>query len=218
MPDPARLAAAVVWLAMIAYVCSGGADFGGGVWDLLARGPRRAEQVRALRTAIAPIWEANHVWLILVIVLLFVCFPAAFSAIMVALHVPVAVMLVGIVLRGVAFAFQSHAAGDHVVERASVRLFRAASAITPMALGVVAGAVAGGYIRVDAATGTVTRSVRPWLEPFPLLVGLMTLGLCTYLAAVYMTVETEGALREDFRRRALAAGLAVGAIALPAAL
>ena len=218
MPELAQIVVGVVMVAMIAYVCSGGADFGGGVWELFARGPRRRQQIHALRDAIAPIWEANHVWLILVVVLLFVCFPVAFAAIMVALHVPVTVMLVGIVLRGATFVFQSYAAGDRAVERVSVRLFRIASAVTPMALGVVAGAVAGGRIRVDNGTGLVTSGVvRPWLEPFPLLVGLMTLALCTYLAAVYMTLETEHELQEDFRRKAMAAGVVVGAIAPTAA-
>src|SRR5262245_65815339 len=141
MPDLPQVVVGVVMIAMVAYVCSGGADFGGGVWELFARGPRRREQVHALRDAIAPIWEADHVWLILVVVLLFVCFPVAFAAIIVALHIPVTLMLVGIVLRGAAFVFQSYAAGDHAIEHLSVRLFRIASAITPMALGVVAGAV-----------------------------------------------------------------------------
>ncbi|HEX5051731.1 MAG TPA: cytochrome d ubiquinol oxidase subunit II [Planctomycetota bacterium] len=217
MPELAHVIGGVVMLAMIAYIVSGGADFGGGVWELFARGPRAEQQVRALRAAIAPIWEANHVWLILVVVLLFVCFPTAFAAITVALYVPIMLLLVGIVLRGAAFAFQSYSAGDRAVERHSVRLFRAASTVTPMALGVVAGAVAGGYVRVDATSGVVTGTVRPWLEPFPLLVGLMTLGLCSYLAAVYMTVETEGDLRQDFRRRAIVTGIVVGVVALPTA-
>lgn len=219
MVDPAHLVAGVLLVSMIVYVVSGGADFGGGVWELFARGPRGEQQVRALRAAIAPIWEANHVWLILVVVLLFVCFPPAFAAIMVALHVPITVMLVGIVLRGAAFAFQAYAAGDRDVERQSVKVFRLASAFTPVMLGVVAGAVAGGHIRVDVSTGAVdTDFVSSWLAPFPFLVGLMTLGLCVYLAAVYMVLETEGALQEDFRVRAIAAGIAVGVVALPTAL
>jgi cytochrome d ubiquinol oxidase subunit II len=153
------------------------------------------------------------------VVLLFVCFPPAFAAIMVALHVPITLLLVGIVLRGAAFAFQAHAAGDLAVARHSVRLFRIASAITPLMLGVVAGAVAAGDIRVDLATGRVaTDFVSQWLAPFPFMVGLMTLGLCAFLAAVYMTVETEGGLQADFRVRALGSGLAVGALSLPAAL
>jgi cytochrome bd ubiquinol oxidase subunit II len=219
MPELAHVVAAVVLVAMIAYVATGGADFGSGIWELFARGPRGALQVRALRGAIAPIWEANHVWLILVVVLLFVCFPTAFAAIMVALHVPVTILLFGIVLRGAAFVFQAYAEGDHAIERHAVRMFRIASTITPMALGVVAGAVAGGYVRVDAATGAVLDlgAARPWLAAFPLAVGLLTLALCAWLAAVYMTLAAPAELREDFRRRALLVGLAVGVIALPTA-
>jgi cytochrome bd ubiquinol oxidase subunit II len=219
MPELAQVVAAVLLLAMIVYVASGGADFGSGVWELFARGPRQAQQIAALRAAIAPIWEANHVWLILVVVLLFVCFPAAFAAIMVASSAPVGLLLGGIVLRGSAFVFQSYSAGDRALEWQAMRLFRAASAITPLMLGIVAGTVAAGGIRVDPATGTVAPgAATAWLQPFPLLVGLMTLALCVYLAAVYMTVETGGELREDFRLRALLAGIGVGAIALPAAL
>jgi cytochrome bd ubiquinol oxidase subunit II len=218
VPDPALLVACVLLLAMIAYIVTGGADFGGGVWELFARGPRAQQQVAALRAAIAPIWEANHVWLILVVVLLFACFPAAFAAIMVALHLPVTLLLVGIVLRGAAFVFQAYADGDQFVERHSVRLFRAASAITPLMLGVVAGAVASGSIHVDTEEFRVRVDASPCLQPFPLLVGLMTLALCVFLAAVYMTLATAGPLREDFRARALAAGVAVGLVALPAAL
>ncbi|MEO6595944.1 MAG: cytochrome d ubiquinol oxidase subunit II [Planctomycetota bacterium] len=219
MFDPAHLVAGVLLLAMIVYTASGGADFGSGVWELFARGPRAEEQVKALRSAIAPIWEANHVWLILVVVLLFACFPMAFAAIMVALHVPITLLLVGIVLRGAAFVFQAYSAGDRAIEQLSVRLFRATSAISPLMLGFTAGAIASGHIRVDRETGAVAMMPSSaWLHPFPLLVGCMTLGLCVFLAAVYMTVETAGPLQEDFRLRALVAGIAVGVVALPAAL
>lgn len=219
MIDPALLVAAVILAALIIYLASGGADFGSGVWELFARGPRAEDQKQALRRAIAPIWEANHVWLIIVIVLLFVCFPRAFAAIMTALHVPLTLMLIGIVLRGSAFAFQSYSAGARRIERSSSRIFAIASVLTPVMLGVVAGAVASGAIRLDPTTAAVkTDFVSEWLAPFPFTIGLLTLALCAYLAAVYMTLETDGDLREDFRRRALAAGIAVGACALPAAL
>jgi cytochrome bd ubiquinol oxidase subunit II len=219
MIEPAVAVAGVLLAAMIVYVATGGADFGGGIWELFARGPRRAQQVAALRHAIAPIWEANHVWLILVVVLLFVCFPVAFAAIMIALYVPVSLLLAGIALRGAAFVFQAYSAGDRRVARASVRTFRIASAVTPLLLGTIVGAVAGGGIRVDAATGTVLATGDGvWLRPFPLLVGAMTWMLCVHLAAVYMTLETHGSLREDFRRRALLSAVGVGAVALPAAL
>src|SRR5688500_14922225 len=184
MGELALLVTGVLLLAMIVYVVTGGADFGGGVWELFARGPRAARQVHALREAIAPIWEANHVWLILVVVLLFVCFPPAFAAIMIALHAPVSLLLVGIALRGAAFVFQAYAAGDRRVARVAVRVFRVASAVTPLLLGTIVGAVASGEIRVDASTGNVTAPPLVWLQPFPLAVGAMTWTLCVYLAAV----------------------------------
>src|ERR687884_759435 len=102
------LLAGILVLSLNAYVLLGGADFGGGVWDLLARGPRRDAQRALVADAIGPVWEANHVWLILVVVLLFTCFPVAFGALSVALHVPLVLMLVGIVLRGSAFTFRTY--------------------------------------------------------------------------------------------------------------
>ncbi len=105
---PAELVAGVVLVALTAYVLLGGADFGGGVWDLLASGPRKREQRALIAEAIGPIWEANHVWLILVIVVLFTCFPVAFARLSIGLHIPLSLMLIGIVLRGSAFTFRSH--------------------------------------------------------------------------------------------------------------
>src|SRR6186997_1792362 len=98
----------VMVVALVIYVLLGGADFGGGVWDLLASGPRKAEQRGLVESEIAPIWEANHVWLILVVVLLFSAFPPAFAAISIALHVPLTLLLLGIVFRGSAFTFRSY--------------------------------------------------------------------------------------------------------------
>ena len=102
------LIAAVMLTSLIVYALVGGADYGGGMWDLLASGPRAKLQRHAIVEAIAPIWEANHVWLILVIVLLFSAFPRAFSTIMIALHIPITAMLIGIVLRGSAFVFRKY--------------------------------------------------------------------------------------------------------------
>src|SRR4028119_1031080 len=101
---------AVVGLAaLVAYALLGGADFGGGVWDLLASGPRAAEQRRAISRAMGPVWEANHVWLIFLVVLLFACFPRAYAVLSVALFIPFHLALVGIVLRGAALGFRGHA-------------------------------------------------------------------------------------------------------------
>ena len=211
---PAELLVAGALLVALALYCLGaGADFGGGVWDLLARGPRAAAQRELVAHAIGPIWEANHVWLILVVVLLFVCFPAGFAPLMTGLFVPLTLLLFGIVLRGSAFAFRSY--GD-VSDRSQARwgrVFAVSSLVSPLMLGACVGAIAAGAVPVPVALPP--RLLEPWLAPFPLAIGLLTLALFAFLAAVYLTLEAEEAgLREDFRRRALASGVLVGALAL----
>jgi len=206
--------AGVLMASLNLYALGAGADFGGGVWDMLASGPRQRAQRDTIVHAIGPIWEANHVWLILVIVVLFVAFPAAFAAIGTALHIPLTVMLIGIVLRGSAFAFRSYGGEDDAMQRRWGRTFAMASVVTPVMLGVCAGAVASGAIRVRDGH-VLTDFVSAWRAPFPFAIGLFTLALFAYLAAVYLTLETDDPeLRNDFRRRALLAAVAVGAMAL----
>ena len=216
---PAELAlAAVIGTALCLYFLLGGADFGGGVWDLLATGPRAAAQRRAVEDAIGPVWEVNHVWLILVVVVLFTGFPAAFAAISVAMHVPLTLFLIGVVLRGSAFAFRGVHAAGRAAERRLGLVFSIASLVAPVLLGMVVGALVSGRIRVEDAIVT-SGFFAPWLAPFPVATGLFALALCAYLAATYLTVEVhDPALREDFRHRALGAGSAVGALALAAFL
>ena len=206
----------VMIVSLVLYALGAGADFGGGVWDLFATGPRARRQRELIEKAIGPIWEANHVWLILVIVLLFVAFPPVFAAMSIALHIPLAVMLIGIVLRGSAFVFRSHDAQTDDVQRRWSRMFAVGSVVAPVMLGVCVGAVASGSIRVHLDTGRVeTNFISQWFEAFPFAIGLWTLALFAFLAAVYLTNETdETELREDFRRRALAAGMAVALMAL----
>lgn len=196
--------------SLILYALMGGADFGGGFWDLVARGPRAQRQRKAIADAIAPIWEANHVWLILVIVLLFTAFPRGFAAMMTALHVPLMVMLVGIVLRGSAFVFRKYDSKDDAVQRRWNLVFGVASVITPVVQGMCLGALASGAIRVrngEVLTGFLTG----WADPFALTCGAFALGLFAFLAAVYLTVDTheDRGVQEDFRRRAIAAELAL---------
>lgn len=217
---PALWVAAAIVIALNAYALMGGADFGGGVWDLLARGERADRQRGLIADAIGPIWEANHVWLILVIVLLFTGFPPAFARLTTVLHVPLTLMLVGIVLRGSAFTFRSYGGRDDATQRRWGRTFAVASVITPLLLGVVIGAIAAGRVQPVEGKSFVEAYVWPWLSPFPLAVGAMALALFAFLAAVYLTVAApDDALREDFRRRALGAAAAVfvtafGALAL----
>jgi cytochrome d ubiquinol oxidase subunit II len=208
--------AGAVMVSLTLYALGAGADFGGGVWDLLSSGPRARAQRDLIAHAIGPIWEANHVWLILVVVLLFVCFPVAWAALSTALHVPLTLMLVGIVLRGSAFTFRSYDDASDAVQRRWGRVFAIASVLTPMMLGICVGAVAAGRVLVREGR-VVGGFIRPWLAPFPVAVGALALVLFAFLAAVYLTLESqEDELREDFRRRALGAGSLLGVLAFGA--
>ncbi len=208
---PEGLVALAMLLALTAYVLLGGADFGAGVWDLLARGPRAAAQRETIAHAIGPVWEANHVWLILVVVLLFTAFPLAFGRIMTDLHVPVSLMLVGIVLRGSAFTFRSYD-NSEVGRRRWNRAFSVPSVATPVLLGAILGAIASGGL--PRRLERTSQLFETWLAPFPIGVGLFTLALFAFLAATYLTLEADDLLlREDFRRRALGAGVLVGVLA-----
>ena len=202
--------AGVIVVALTAYVLLAGADFGGGVWDLFASGPRRERQRELITHAIGPVWEANHVWLILVLVLLFTCFPTAFSRLTIALHIPLTLMLVGVVLRGSAFTFRSYGADDSAAQRYWGRIFASASLVTPVLLGVALGAVAAGRVIPPSGAGFVTDYLARWASPFTASVGLFTLALFAFVAAVYLTMEAQDPeLRDDFRGRALGSGVAV---------
>ena len=164
----------------------------------------------AIAHAIAPIWEANHVWLILVIVVLFTAFPPAFAAIMTALHIPMAAVLLGIVLRGSAFVFRNYDAPDDRVHRRWSLVFGVASLFTPFLLGLCLGALASGEIHVR--DGRVPSGFfAGWTSAFAVSCGLFAQSLFAFLAATYLTVDTDGEpdLQDDFRRRALAAGLSL---------
>ncbi len=199
-------AAAVVVAALTLYAILGGADFGGGVWDLLASGPRREAQRDTITHAIGPVWESNHVWLIFAWVALFTCFPPAYADVGTYLNAPLTLALVGIVLRGAAFVFRNYASDDPALARTWSVVFGAASIIAPFFLGDAIGALATG--RYD------------WTSPFALSVGVFNVALCAQVAAVFLVAETDDAsLRDDFRRRAIRATLAVWIAGLiPAAL
>jgi len=214
---PAALIAGAIAASLNVYALSAGADFGGGAWDLLATGPRRDRQRALIADAIAPIWEANHVWLILVVVLLFTAFPPAFARLMTLLHIPLTLMLFGIVLRGSAFTFRSYDSRRDSVQRRWSRVFALASTATPLLLGTIVGAVATGAVddaRLAKSSSFTSAYLWPWLAPFPIAVGGLALALFAFLAAVYLTLETEDqALQNDFRSRALWTGAAIALIA-----
>ena len=214
MHAPEILLALILMASLTFYVLLGGADYGGGVWDLLSSGPRRQEQRELISNAITPVWEANHVWLVLVVVLLFAGFPAAFAAITTALNIPLTVLLIGIVMRGSSFVFRAYHTGDYQTQRRWGLIFAIASTVTPICLGVVVGAMSSGRVLVRDGV-SVNGFLAPWLGTFPLMVGVFALSLFVFLAAVYLTVEArDPALQEDFRRKALVSGVIVALMAL----
>jgi cytochrome d ubiquinol oxidase subunit II len=201
MISAAVLLAGVMAFALIVYVVSAGADYGGGVWDLLAQGPRQDAQRKVIADAIGPIWEANHDWIILVVVILFTAFPSAFAMLTIHLHIPLTLMLIGVVLRGSAFAFRSYDTSDARARWG--KIFAIASLITPVILGAIIGTIASGRIR-QQTDGFISTYVAPWIGIFPWTVGLFALSLFAFLAAVYLLMETDDpALQEDFRKKAL---------------
>ncbi len=210
--DYAVLIAAVMFVAMTAYALLAGADFGAGLWDLFSTGPRRHEQRERIAEAIGPVWEANHVWLIFVIVLLFTCFPRAYAAASIALFWPLHLVLGGIVLRGAAFVFRAYGVTGASYQATWGHVFGSASIATPVLLGMCLGAVSTGRIRI--AGETVHAPVAVWVSAFPLAVGLLTLLLFAYLAAIFLAWESAGAVRDDFRRRAVVAWVAAGVLSL----
>jgi cytochrome bd ubiquinol oxidase subunit II len=210
--------AGLIVLALNAYVLTGGADYGGGLWDLLASEPRRDEQRSLIAESIAPIWEANHVWLIVVVVMLFTGFPAAFGALGVVLHIPISLLLIGIVLRGSAFVFRSYGSHHRSRRERWGAAFAMASTAAPVLLGAIIGALASGEVgRAAARVGTASFTdvfVRPWLAAFPLVVGGFALALFAFLAAVYLALAAANdELRDDFRGRALIMAVVVFVLA-----
>ncbi len=200
--------------ALIFYALTGGADYGGGMWDLLASGPRAAAQRKAIEKAIGPIWEADHVWLILVIVILLTGFPRAFAALSTALNIPLTLMLIGIVLRGSAFIFRKYDVKTDETRPRWSTLFGAASFFTPFIQGLTLGALSTGQIRI-VDNRLATGFMAGWLTPFAIACGVFALALFAFLAAVYLSVDTreEPSLQDDFRLRALWSGGALAPIA-----
>ena len=204
-----NLAAISALLGVIAYALLAGADFGGGIWDLFAFGERKSQQRLAIQTAMGPVWEANHVWLIFVLVVMFTCFPGGYSVLSIALFLPFHLALLGIMLRGASFVFRSYLSRhDEGSTDTSVWgvIFGIASLISPILLGTAFGVVTEGGIRIETESATVSTQVVSWLSPYAIANGILALSTCAYLAAVYLTNETDGDLREDFRTRAIVAG------------
>ncbi|HEX6689143.1 MAG TPA: cytochrome d ubiquinol oxidase subunit II [Solirubrobacterales bacterium] len=210
----ADIAAAILWTGATLYALFGGADFGAGLWDLVAGDAETGERPRArIQRSLAPVWEANHVWLIFILVVLWTAFPEAFGAIMSTLYVPIALAALGIVLRGAGFAFRKSIRRLEY-RRALGAAFALSSVLTPFFMGTVVGAIAAGNVPA-AGNGDAFSS---WLAPLPLLIGALFVISGAYLAAIYLLADAHRVDDEEmesyFSRRAMAAGLLAGAVAL----
>jgi cytochrome d ubiquinol oxidase subunit II len=214
------MAAATVGAILLAsvtlYAVLGGADFGGGLWDLLAGGDQRGRAPRQLiDESITPVWEANHVWLVFDLVIFWTAFPYAFASVMTVAALPLWLALAGIVLRGSGFAFRKEISRLGL-ERAAGAIFAFSSLVTPFFMGTVIGAIATGAVPARASQA----SLSAWTSPTSLLIGFLFVSACGYLAAVYLTGEaarrSERSLQTYFARRAQGAALVAGALSLAA--
>jgi cytochrome bd ubiquinol oxidase subunit II len=210
-----ELCLALVVVGITAYAVLGSADFGAGFWDLTAGGDERGGPVRGMvQRSMSPVWEANHVWLIFVLVVVWTAFPVVFGSVFSTLYIPLFLAAIGIIFRGAAFALRGQAA---TIREARVLggMFALSSVLIPFFFGAALGGIASGRVPVGNATGDPWSS---WLNPTSVLIGVIAVLTGAYLAAVYLAGDSVRAgqpqLARAFRARALGSGVASGAVAL----
>jgi len=180
-----------LFFAIVLYFLLGGADFGAGIIELFTSDDNKSRTRRTSYQAIGPIWEANHMWLIIAIVILFVGFPVIYSEICTYLHIPLLIMLMGVTARGTAFSFRNYdAVKDDKMQDLYNHIFVYSSFITPLFLGITAGSVISRQVD-PAADSFLTAFVFSWLNWFSVAVGFFTVALCGFLAAIYLIGEAK---------------------------
>ena len=220
--EPEIIVLGIMMTALALYAVLGGADFGAGVWEFTTCLEGNESDRKLIADAIGPVWEANHVWLIFVLIIMFSAFPLAFAAISRALWIPMLFALMGIVFRGAGFVIRAYAIGADWLRDLAGAAFALASTFTPFFLGVAVGAVSSGALPIEADGTYSGNELADWLTPLSLYSGILGVGMCSYLAAVYLT--REASLRSDtdprsdelvrtWRSRALAAGIWIGILA-----
>ncbi|MEL6591857.1 MAG: cytochrome d ubiquinol oxidase subunit II [Bacteroidota bacterium] len=193
--------------SLLLYTILGGADFGAGILELFTRRPNTQKVRHLTYKAIGPVWEANHIWLILVVVILFVAFPEVYRLLSVHLHIPIMLMLLGIILRGAAFIFRHYDAIKDDSQKTYSRVFISASFMTPMFLGITAGATILGKIDPNAMD-FYSAYLAPWLNLFSFAVGIFFTSICAFMAAVFLVGETEDEeLKRMFFRQAIGSNI-----------
>jgi cytochrome d ubiquinol oxidase subunit II len=179
-----------LWTSILLYLLLGGADFGAGIIELFTSKKNRSLTRKTLYAAIGPIWEANHMWLIIAIVILFVGFPVIYTTMSVHLHIPLTIMLLGIIARGTAFTFRHYDAVKDDMQNLYNPIFEYSSFVTPLFLGIIAGSAVSGHIDPQADT-FMDAYIYSWLHWFSISVGLFTVSICGFLASVYLIGETD---------------------------
>ncbi|RFZ84270.1 cytochrome d ubiquinol oxidase subunit II [Mucilaginibacter terrenus] len=197
-----------LWLALLLYLVMGGADYGAGIIELFTSDANKSRTRRIMYNAIGPIWEANHMWLIIAIVILFVGFPVIYTTMSTYLHIPLVVMLMGIIARGTALTFRSYDAVRDDMQKVYNKVFVYSSFVTPLFLGIIAGSAVSG--RIDPGANDFLHAyVLSWLNWFSVAIGFFTVALCGFLAAIYLIGEaTDHPSRKSFIRKARIMNLA----------
>ncbi|MES2827990.1 MAG: cytochrome d ubiquinol oxidase subunit II [Bacteroidota bacterium] len=190
-----------LWTSILLYILLGGADFGAGIIELFTSKNNRPKTRKTMYNAIGPIWEANHMWLIIAVVILFVGFPKIYTTISIYLHIPLVCMLLGIIARGTAFVFRNYDAVKDDMQRIYTPIFIYSSLITPFFLGIIAASSVSGRIDVMANTFSAAY-IYSWLNWFSISVGIFTVSICAFLATIFIIGQTEeGPDREHFVRK-----------------
>jgi len=197
-----------LWVALLLYLLLGGADFGAGIIELFTSYDNKAKARKIMYNAIGPIWEANHMWLIIAIVILFVGFPNIYATMSIYLHIPLLIMLLGIIARGTAFAFRNYDAVVDNMQKVYNRIFVYSSFITPLFLGIIAGSTVSGKVDIHANT-FLSAYIFSWLNWFSVSIGFFTVSLCGFIAAIYLIGEAiEPIERRRFVRKAVQMNIA----------
>ena len=214
---PELIILAIMFSSLSLYAVLGGADFGAGIWEFTTVLQADKRERKLIHDAIGPVWEANHVWLIFVLIIMFSAFPLAFAAVSRALWLPLLFALLGIVCRGAGYIFRAYAIGAVSLQNFWGAVFALASTATPFFMGASIGAISCGTLAIDSEGRFSGNHLQDWLTPLSLFAGIMAVGMCAYLASVYLTHEaskTKGAdLLRTWRGRATSTGIWIGILA-----
>ena len=204
-----------VLVGLTCYIVLAGADFGAAIWQITAPQTRQGRRIRDFaHNVMAPVWEANHVWLIFVLTVMWTAYPAAFGSIASTLSVALILAALGIVIRGAAYAVSAGTSGPRQVRDLDV-VSAVSSIVTPFALGACLGGIASGRVPYGNAEGDLVSS---WLNPTSAVIGSLAIAISAYLAAVYLCDDAQRRGEHDlvapYRRRALGAGTVAGLLAV----